>query len=126
MVCKPDFCFSCWSLFVFIFIFIFKIKFFYFYAKTRTNSVVKFYDCLNFNRKYKYAFISSIFYLNRTLIIQPLLKQLSLDHNPAPAIQDPFRTRIILYQTSHFLISNMEIYRCFLNCHKIFFIKCNA
>ena len=66
------------------------------------------------------------FILNRTLIIQPLLKLLSLDHNAAPAIQNPFRARIILYQTSHFLISNMEIYRCFFNCHQIFFIKCNA
>ena len=64
--------------------------------------------------------------LNRTLIIQPLFKLLSLDHNPVPAIQEPFRTRIFLYQTSHFLISNMEIYRSLINCHKIFFIKCNA
>ena len=64
--------------------------------------------------------------LNRTLIIQPFLKLLSLDHNPVPIMQDPFRPVVILHHISHLLISNMEINCSFFNCQKISFIKCNA
>ena len=64
--------------------------------------------------------------LNRTLIIQPFLKLLSLDHNPVPITQEPFCSFVILHHISHLLISNMEIHRSFFNSQKISFIKCNA
>ena len=64
--------------------------------------------------------------LNRTLIIQPFLKLLSLNHNTIPIMQDPLRPFVILHHASHLLISNMEINRSFFHGQQISFIKCNA